>query len=218
MPLVLEMCATLLESGLPVRAVLRIIGDDGVAGVTNRRIAQEAGVSLGSVTYHFATQQDLLRESLRHFVTEETTRFGDLAARNAAACTDLAQVVDVVGQVAEATGTDSERIAPYELYLHAGRDPELRAAAAECFAAYDKLAATVLASIGVKDADPREEMLPALVHHLTHDFRPGTARQTAPGMPVPFDAVARMARGFASLNNANRYCAAFSSPRIPGYG
>lgn len=34
-------------------------------------------------------------------------------------------------------------------------------------------------SIGVKDADPREEMLPALVHHLTQDFRPGTARQTA---------------------------------------
>lgn len=34
-------------------------------------------------------------------------------------------------------------------------------------------------SIGVKDADPREEMLPALVHHLTHDFRPGTVRQTA---------------------------------------
>ncbi|WP_238598752.1 hypothetical protein [Saccharothrix sp. ALI-22-I] len=63
-------------------------------------------------------------------------------------------MVEIVGQVAEATRTDSERIAPYELYLHAGRDPELRAAAAaECFAAYDKLAATVLTSIGVKDAD-----------------------------------------------------------------
>ncbi|ROP39956.1 TetR/AcrR family transcriptional regulator [Saccharothrix texasensis] len=136
-----------------IAAVLRIIGDDGVAGVTNRRIAQEAGVSLGSVTYHFATQQDLLRESLRHFVTEETKRFGDLAARNDVKCDDLGQVVEIVGQVAEATGTDSDRIAPYELYLHAGRDPELRAAAAECFAAYDKLAETVLASIGVKDAD-----------------------------------------------------------------
>jgi TetR/AcrR family transcriptional regulator, regulator of biofilm formation and stress response len=136
-----------------IAAVLRIIGDDGVAGVTNRRIAQEAGVSLGSVTYHFATQQDLLRESLRHFVTEETKRFGELATRNDVVCTDLAQVAEIVGQVAEATGTDSERIAPYELYLHAGRDPELRAAAAECFAAYDKLAETVLASIGVKDAD-----------------------------------------------------------------
>lgn len=136
-----------------IAAVLRIIGDDGVAGVTNRRIAQEAGVSLGSVTYHFATQQDLLRESLRHFVTEETKRFGELATGNDVECTDLAQVVELVGQVAEATATDSERIAPYELYLHAGRDPELRAAAAECFAAYDKLAETVLASIGVADAD-----------------------------------------------------------------
>ncbi|NUT49433.1 MAG: TetR family transcriptional regulator [Saccharothrix sp.] len=135
-----------------IEAVLRIIGDDGVAGVTNRRIAQEAGVSLGSVTYHFATQQDLLRESLRHFVTEETKRFGDLA-RDEVACSDLTQVVDIVGQVADTTGTDSERIAPYELYLHAGRDPELRAAAAECFAAYDKLAETMLASIGVRDAD-----------------------------------------------------------------
>ncbi|XVS63870.1 TetR/AcrR family transcriptional regulator [Actinosynnema sp. CA-299493] len=136
-----------------IAAVLRIIGDDGVAGVTNRRIAQEAGVSLGSVTYHFATQQDLLRESLLHFVTEETKRFGELATRNNAQCDDLGQVVEIVGQVAEATGTDSDRIAPYELYLHAGRDPELRAAAAECFAAYDKLAETVLASIGVPDAD-----------------------------------------------------------------
>jgi TetR/AcrR family transcriptional regulator, regulator of biofilm formation and stress response len=136
-----------------ISAVLRIIGDDGVAGVTNRRIAQEAGVSLGSITYHFATQQDLLRESLRHFVTEETKRFGELAKENQTECADLAEVVEIVGQVAEATRTDSERIAPYELYLHAGRDPELRAAAAECFAAYDRLAATVLRSIGVKDAD-----------------------------------------------------------------
>jgi DNA-binding transcriptional regulator YbjK len=136
-----------------ISAVLRIVGDDGIAGVTNRRIAQEAGVSLGSVTYHFATQQDLLRESLRYFVTEETKRFGELAKENSTECADLTQVVELVGQVAEATRTDSERIAPYELYLHAGRDPELRAAAAECFAAYDRLAATVLTSIGVKDAD-----------------------------------------------------------------
>ncbi|KOX22979.1 TetR family transcriptional regulator [Saccharothrix sp. NRRL B-16348] len=149
-----------------IAAVLRIIGDDGVAGVTNRRIAQEAGVSLGSVTYHFATQQDLLRESLRHFVTEETKRFGDLAKENRTECADLDQVADIVGQVADATGSDSERIAPYELYLHAGRDPELRAAAAECFAAYDELAATVLSAIGVKDADQVASAVVAMVMGL----------------------------------------------------
>jgi hypothetical protein len=31
----------------------------------------------------------------------------------------------------------------------------------------------------VRQGNPREAMLPALVHHLTHDFRPGTARQPA---------------------------------------
>jgi hypothetical protein len=29
-------------------------------------------------------------------------------------------------------------------------------------------------------SDPREEMLTTLVYHLTHDFRPSTARETRP--------------------------------------
>ena len=33
---------------------------------------------------------------------------------------------------------------------------------------------------GVRGGDAREDMLPALVHHLTHDFRPSTVRQPAP--------------------------------------
>jgi hypothetical protein len=32
---------------------------------------------------------------------------------------------------------------------------------------------------GVSKSDPREEMVPALVHHLTHDFRPSSVRQPA---------------------------------------
>ena len=32
---------------------------------------------------------------------------------------------------------------------------------------------------GMRQANPREAMLPTLVHHLTHDFRPSTARQPA---------------------------------------
>lgn len=32
---------------------------------------------------------------------------------------------------------------------------------------------------GTRTSDPREAMLPTLVHHLTHDFRPTTTRQPA---------------------------------------
>ncbi|CCH35067.1 TetR family transcriptional regulator [Actinosynnema sp. NPDC047251] len=149
-----------------IAAVLRIIGDDGVAGVTNRRIAQQAGVSLGSVTYHFATQQDLLRESLLHFVSEETRHIGELARRTEGEFADLRQVVRLVGEVAGAMPPDSERIAPYELYLHAGRDPELRTAAAECFAAYDRLAATVLTALGVAEPEKVASAVVGLVMGL----------------------------------------------------
>jgi hypothetical protein len=32
---------------------------------------------------------------------------------------------------------------------------------------------------GISKSDPREEMVPALVYHLTHDFRPSSVRQPA---------------------------------------
>jgi DNA-binding transcriptional regulator YbjK len=136
-----------------VQAVLRIVGQDGVAAVTNRRIASEAGVSLGSVTYHFATQQDLLRESLRFFVEAETRRFTGLAAQLCRAPMTLAEAGEVVRETAASTLFDNEHIAPFELYILAGRDPELRDAAAECFAAYDELAASVLGTLAVPDAE-----------------------------------------------------------------
>ncbi|MGP4002341.1 TetR/AcrR family transcriptional regulator [Streptomyces sp. 8N706] len=146
-----------------IRAVLRIIGEHGVAGVTNRRIAREAGVSLGSVTYHFATQNDLLRESLRSFVAEETRRFTELAARHQCDAIDVVEASALVGQVAANTSFDSEHIAPFELYIQAGRDPALRAAADECFAAYDRLAASILSALGVPDPERAARAAVALV-------------------------------------------------------
>ena len=136
-----------------LRAVLRVIGADGIAGVTNRRVAKEAGVSLGSITYHFETQRDLQREALLLFVREETERLAAVAQTQVGPVS-LDDAAAIVEQVAESTtfGRDEE-LAPLELYIQAGRDPDLRGAAADCFAAYDQLARTVLAGLGVADPD-----------------------------------------------------------------
>ncbi len=146
-----------------ISAVLRIIGEDGVAGVTNRRIAREAGVSLGSITYHFATQHDLLRESLLHFVSEETRRFTEIAEQARLDTVDVAQASALVGQVAASKVYDSEHIASFELYIQAGRDPRLRTAAAECFAAYDRLATSILTALGVPDAQRTARAVVSLI-------------------------------------------------------
>ncbi|MFI5641079.1 TetR/AcrR family transcriptional regulator [Streptomyces goshikiensis] len=150
-----------------IDAVLRIIGQDGIAAVTNRRIAKEAGVSLGSVTYHFATQYELLRESLLHFVAEETRHFTALADEcsdeRADERFDIGQAAEVVAQVAGGNAFDSRHIAPFELYVQAGRDERLRAAAAECFAAYDLLATRILTQLGVPDPERLAGVAVALV-------------------------------------------------------
>jgi TetR/AcrR family transcriptional regulator, regulator of biofilm formation and stress response len=134
-----------------ILAVLAIIAEDGVAAVTNRRIAREASVSLGSVTYHFPSQHDLLRESLRYFVGEETRRLTELAEARQHGEPSLDQARALVAQVAGVTG-ERESIAPFELFIQAGRDPRLRTAAAECFAAFDRVAAKILAALGMPEA------------------------------------------------------------------
>jgi TetR/AcrR family transcriptional regulator, regulator of biofilm formation and stress response len=173
-----------------ITAVLRIIGKDGVAAVTNRRIAKEAGVSLGSVTYHFETQHELLRESLLHFVHEETRRFTELADQCQSDGVDIDGAAALAGQVAGGTAFDSEHIAPFELYVQAGRDERLREAAAEAFAAYDRLAAQILTGLGVPDAERLAATTVALVMGLQ-------LRRLATGDPADdlVDALLLLARG-----------------------
>jgi DNA-binding transcriptional regulator YbjK len=134
-----------------LHAVLRVIGADGVAGVSNRRVAREAEVSLGSITYHFESQQELLREAMLLFVTEETGRLAALADEHPGA--SLESAAALVERVAVDTRFGSEQIAPLELYIQAGRDPALRDAAEACFAAYDRIAVTVLTRLGVPSPD-----------------------------------------------------------------
>jgi TetR/AcrR family transcriptional regulator, regulator of biofilm formation and stress response len=173
-----------------IAAVLHIIGKDGVAAVTNRRIAKEAAVSLGSVTYHFETQHELLRESLLHFVREETRRFTALADQCQSDGVDIEGAAALAGQVAGGKAFDSQHIAPFELYVEAGRDERLREAAAEAFAAYDRLAMQILAGLGVPDAGSLAPTTVALVMGLQ-------LRRLATGAPAEdlVDALLLLARG-----------------------
>lgn len=173
-----------------IDAVLRIIAEDGVAAVTNRRIAKEAQVSLGSVTYHFATQHEMLRESLLHFVAEETRRLTELAAHCQTDGMDADRAAATVSQVAGGTPFDSRHIAPFELYIQAGRDERLRTAAAQSFAAYDQLAARILTGLGVPDAERLASSAVALIFGLQ-------LRSLATGLPAEelVDALMLLARG-----------------------
>jgi AcrR family transcriptional regulator len=165
-----------------LRTTLALIGRDGIAALSNRRIAAQAGVSLGSLTYHFPSQASLLRESLLLYVGEEVTRLeavaADLRARRPHPSRE--EIAAEVQRLLAESATRSEPLAELELHLQAARDPELQEASRRCFAAYQGLAAAALAALGVPDAARHAHAVVALIAGMSVQ-RLGTGRDDAEG-------------------------------------
>ena len=134
-----------------LRAALELIGREGIVAVSNRRLARVAGVSLGSLTYHFPSQATLLRESLFLYVGEEVARLEAIAAGLRARRPPPAPKrwpPRCSGSPPESPDRP-EQLAELELHLRASRDPELQDASRRCFAAYEGVAAAALEALGV---------------------------------------------------------------------
>jgi DNA-binding transcriptional regulator YbjK len=146
-----------------MHSALRVIGTHGIGGLTNRRVAKEAGISLGSLTYHFASQSDLLRESLLLFVEDEARRITAIADSLAESVHGLAEAAAAAEGALTQMAMGPEELGVYEVYLHSARDPQLHEAAQRCFAAYDRVAITTLTLLGVTEPERVARHVVALV-------------------------------------------------------
>ena len=64
-----------------VAATVRIVAREGVAAVSHRGVAAEAGVGLSSTTWHFATKADILEAALEWTAEREVEHIGAIAER-----------------------------------------------------------------------------------------------------------------------------------------
>ena len=107
-----------------VDVTIAVIAEHGLAGLTARRIAAAADVPLGSVSYHFAGLDDLVREAFtRHSQTMAT-----LFAAHFAEVTDRESMLEAATEfvLGGHLATSGQWAVAYELYLAAMRDPALR--------------------------------------------------------------------------------------------
>ncbi|MFY0566024.1 TetR/AcrR family transcriptional regulator [Archangium lansingense] len=107
-----------------IDAALAVIAEGGVAGTSHRRVADRAGVPLGSMTYHFTSMDELLREAFTRFATRLSERF---TARLEAAA-DLDALVEAVVHLvhADLTAGPDDLVLTLELYTLAARQPAFR--------------------------------------------------------------------------------------------
>lgn len=134
-------------------AALRVIGRAGLDGVTHRRVAAEAGVSLGAVAHHFPARDALVEAALRFAVGRELERLRSFALHLQTKAFDRARWIDaLVAFYARELATDTEtHVACYEAFLAAARDPRYRAIVGEWFATYTRSAELALRAAGSRD-------------------------------------------------------------------
>jgi DNA-binding transcriptional regulator YbjK len=176
-----------------LHATLRVIAEGGIAAVSNRRVATEAGVALGSLTYHYPSQTELLRDSLLLFVEEEVARLDGLAASLRASRPTREQAAAAVERIVADGAGRPEPLAELELHLHAARDPALYEASRRCFAAYEGFAAAALELLDVPEPTRHARAVVALMCGLAVR-RAGTGDEHAAGTA---DALLTLLRGAA---------------------
>ncbi|GIG30459.1 TetR/AcrR family transcriptional regulator [Cellulomonas marina] len=107
---------------------LDLVAEVGVAGVSHRKIAARADVPLGSMTYHFASMDELLHEAFTRLADAVAARFEARlgAARDHEEAVEA--VVDLIHELSDGGPTSTRgNVLSYELYALAARDPRYRA-------------------------------------------------------------------------------------------
>jgi TetR/AcrR family transcriptional regulator, regulator of biofilm formation and stress response len=145
---------------------IRIIGEEGVHALSHRRLAERAGVPLGSTTYWFESRNEILTQALTRFAAEESAT---LAERFATLhVSDLTQLIDVI--VDHVASQDEEErwraVAQYAVFEEASRNPALRHALHEWTEQWVKHLAEQLTLAGVDRAESRARVLVPLLDGL----------------------------------------------------
>jgi TetR/AcrR family transcriptional regulator, regulator of biofilm formation and stress response len=140
--------ATLGRREQILEATLRIIGRAGRQAVTHRAVAEEAGVPLGSTTYYFESRDDLLRQALEYVAASEVTRYGELYEELRSVGTPRELADKLIDGLVSAAEDRIAYIAEYELWLEAGRRPELREAAQNWCDAEQRSVAGAMEALG----------------------------------------------------------------------
>jgi TetR/AcrR family transcriptional regulator, regulator of biofilm formation and stress response len=147
-------------------AALRVIGRSGREAVTHRAVAEEAGVPLGSTTYYFDSRDDLLGQALEHVARKETERYGRLGEELRKAKTPRALADMLMDQLIFEAEDRSAYIAEYELWLEAGRRPDLREPATAWCDAVQLAVAGAMEKLGSTDPAADASLVVAAIDGL----------------------------------------------------
>lgn len=163
-------------------ATLELIAAEGLDAVRHRRVAEIAGVSPGSTTYHFASRGDLVEEAFTYYLDQASAVLDSLAEPIAEGDDPVDALVGyITALLAREFRTAGLVQAEYELILHATRSPELARKLAEWEDAHAARFEQFLASVGAAHPPASARVLVAVIRGLEVDglIHPGRRTELA---------------------------------------
>jgi DNA-binding transcriptional regulator YbjK len=139
-----------------IDAALRIIGTEGIQGVSMRAVAAEASVPLGTVTYYFGDKEELLEAAFLRHTQRETARIVGAIADLDGALTSADLARGLAGFISQGlTEHRDQLITEYQLLTESARREHLRRASA---AWLQSLTAHLEATVaGLSSASPKTD-------------------------------------------------------------
>lgn len=107
-----------------LEAALRVIAASGAEAVTYRRVAEEAGLTRGALTHHFATREDIILHAFRRYITTVDGVLSEVSESVTAG--GIEGVIEGLVRYHAREFLDPSRVlAEYELILFAARNEEI---------------------------------------------------------------------------------------------
>lgn len=106
-----------------IEAALVTIAKLGVADTSHRRIAEVAGVPLGSLTYYFKGLDDIIGAAFERLAEQVSGRFTEVLSGARDKQEARSAIVDFLSETCE---RNEEMVLSYELYAYASRRPALK--------------------------------------------------------------------------------------------
>ena len=157
---------------LLLEAAIRVIAERGIAGVSHRAVAAEAGVPTSSTTYFFDSLDHLIAEAVSAAMDQELARLNRL---NEAITGDGADSGDLIDRYIELSQEEGERrlaIAQFEMYLLASRRPDLQERVGRIIDATQATAAAAAQARGVTDGSAAAAIVALIdgfaLHRIAH--------------------------------------------------
>ncbi|MGC9543180.1 TetR/AcrR family transcriptional regulator [Streptomyces sp. UG1] len=153
-----------------LEAALRVIGDKGLAGLSMRAIATEAGLPLGALGYYFKTKDDLTLEAFELHTRREADRV--LAAfagvENGDHADDIAEHLTAFIHHG-LTETRTSLVAEYEFLIESTRRPDLARVSRAWRQALQLQVSHVASRLGSDDPETDSEIILSVIAGLEID-------------------------------------------------